>query len=117
MERACEEANTQESPRGGARPLGGLSSERRQKGGGAAKMVARAAWSKAARRELPPGATLAGHDPDAARKDERVGGLNPRRLRTTRDRSRISRSPAVGALWLLWHHRQRQGTPQLPAPC
>jgi hypothetical protein len=33
MERACEEANTQESARGGPRPLGGLSSERGQKAG------------------------------------------------------------------------------------
>jgi hypothetical protein len=33
MERACEEANTQESARGGARPLGRISSERGQKAG------------------------------------------------------------------------------------
>ena len=33
MERACEEANTQESSRRGARPLGRLSSERGQKAG------------------------------------------------------------------------------------
>jgi hypothetical protein len=72
---------------------------------------------KSCRKTIAARRTLAGHDPDAARKDERVGGLDPRRLRTTRDRSRISRSPAVGALWLFWHPRQRQGTPQLPALC
>jgi hypothetical protein len=45
---------------------------------------------KSRKKTIPPGATPAGHDPDAAGKDERGGSLDPRPLRTTRDRSRLS---------------------------
>jgi hypothetical protein len=118
MERACEEANTQESAHGGARPLGRPGSERGQETRQQTKRPLGRLGQKLQEDYLTPGATLAGrHAPDAARKDERGGGLDPRPLRTTRDRSRLSRNPAVGALWLFWHHQQRLGTPQLPALC
>src|SRR5712691_5662557 len=64
------------------------------------KTVGRAVWSKAARRLSPPGATLDGLDPDAARKGKRGDLLDPRALRKMRYRSRLSRNPVRPRLTL-----------------
>jgi hypothetical protein len=65
MDRGCEEANTEESECGGARPLGWSGTQRGQEARQQGERP-RAAWSKAARRPSPPGATLAGRGPVTA---------------------------------------------------
>ena len=80
MERACEEAKMEESARGGTRTPGRLGGAARPRSAPRNKTAARAAWSKAARRLLPSGATLDGHSADTARKSERGSSLDRARF-------------------------------------
>jgi hypothetical protein len=65
----------------------------RPNGGPTAKMVARVAWSKAARRELPRAATPDAHGRDTGRRGERGGRLDSRPLRISGYQRRLSRNP------------------------
>src|SRR5690349_7529923 len=95
--------------------LGGLGGLVRSEpnGGPTAKMVARAAWSKAARRELPRDAAAEAHGRDSRRKSERGGRLDSRPFRILRHWFRLWRNPLFRPRTALSAMRDgRTGTPR-----